>query len=65
MLAEEQLQKLIGLEYPVSACFDEWQKKDSTYMDRLMDVVEEYSDKLIDEEMQQKRKPKKKDEPER
>ena len=65
MLAEEQLQKLIGLEYPVSACFDEWQKRDITYMDRLIDVVEEYSDKLVDEDARQKRMSRNKHEPER
>ena len=65
MLAEEQLQKLIGLEHPVSACFEEWQKHDTTYMDRLMDVVEEYSDKLVDEDARQKRMSRNKHEPER
>lgn len=64
LLSEKELIVLTEQEYPLSACFDEWQKKDETYMDRLMTLVEEYSEKLVNEEYE-KHKPKKKHEPER
>ena len=41
---------------------DEWQKKDDTDMDRLMDMVEEFSEKL---EKKEAEKNKKRQEPER
>lgn len=64
LLSEEELTVLAEQEYPLSACFEEWQKKDETYMDRLMNLVEEYSEKLVNEE-HEKHRGKKKSEPER
>ena len=61
-LTENQLKELLKFKAPVSACFDEWQKKDDTYMDRLMDMVEEFSEKL---EKKEAEKNKKRQEPER
>ena len=61
-LTENQLKELLKFKAPVSACFDEWQKKDDTYMDRLMDMVEEFSEKLVKKEAE---KNKKRQEPER
>jgi len=63
-LTEKQLKALLKLKAPVSACFDEWQKKDDTYMDRLIDMVDEFSDKLVKNEAE-KQKNKKRQEPER
>ena len=50
-LSGKQLSALNELKYPVSACFDAWQKKDDTYMDRLIDAVDEYSEKLVNEKL--------------
>ena len=61
-LTENQLKVLLKFKAPVSACFDESQKKDDTYMDRLMDMVEEFSEKL---EKKEAEKNKKRQEPER
>lgn len=62
-LTEKQLKALLKLKSPVSACFDEWQKKDDTYMDRLIDTVDKFSEKLVKAEEQNKNK--KRQEPER
>ena len=63
-LTEKQLKALLKFKAPVSACFDEWQKKDDTYMDRLIDMVDKFSEKLVKNE-EEKHKSKKKHEPER
>jgi hypothetical protein len=64
LLSDEQLTALIETDYPLSACFDAWQKTDETYMDRLMQIVDNYSEKLVKEETE-KQKNKKRQEPER
>ena len=62
-LTEKQLKALFKLKNPVSACFDEWQKNDDTYMDRLMNTVDKFSEKLA--QMEEQNKNKKRQEPER
>ena len=49
-LLQGQIIKLLNLEYPLSACYSEWQKRDETYMDRLVNTVEEFAEKLIGRE---------------
>lgn len=39
-LSDKQIEALAKLEYPISACYDKWQKTDVTYMDRIREVVE-------------------------
>ena len=54
---------LLKLEYPLSACYDEWLKNDCTYMDMLRDTVDDFSKDLVKEH--EKAKKKKRLEPER
>ena len=51
------------LEYPLSACYDEWLKNDCTYMDMLRDTVDDFSENLAQNQEQAKKK--KRSEPER
>ena len=55
-MTEKQLKALLKLKYPISACFDEWQKKDETYMDRLIDTVDKFAEKLVKDEEQNKKR---------
>lgn len=64
-LSDKQVEALAKLEYPLSACYDEWQKTDVTYMDRLRDAVDDYANDLVKESEAEKQKAKKKHEPER
>ena len=59
-----QVKELLRLEYPLSACYDEWLKNDCSYMDMLRDTVDDFSKDLVKEAEQQKAQ-KKKHEPER
>ena len=63
-LSDKQIEALSKLEYPLSACYYEWQKNDVTYMDRLLEVVDDYAKDLVKAE-EEKQKVKKKTEPER
>ena len=65
MLSDAQLMALANAKYPVSACFDEWQKRDVTYMDRIMEAVDKCSENLAVEAEVKKRSEKNKREPER
>lgn len=63
-LDANQIKELLRLEYPLSACYDEWLKNDCSYMDMLKDTVDDFSKDLVREAEQQKAQ-KKKHEPER
>ncbi len=51
------------LEYPLSACYNEWLKNDCSYMDMLQDTVDDFSKELVKENEQAKKK--KRNQPER
>ena len=57
------MKALLKLEYPLSACYDEWLKNDYTYMDMLRDTVDDFSENLARNQEQAKKK--KRSEPER
>lgn len=62
-LDTKQMKALLKLEYPLSACYDEWLKNDCTYMDMLRDTVDDFSENLARNQEQAKKK--KRSEPER
>ena len=49
---------------PIDACYNAWQKSDVTYMDRIQETVDKFSEKEVEKEKENK-KAKKKQEPER
>ena len=63
-LTDEQVKALLNMKYPVANCYDEWQKTDVTYMDRIQETIYKLADELVEEEKENK-KAKKKHEPER
>ena len=62
-LDTKQMKALLKLEYPLSACYDEWLKNDCSYMDMLRDTVDDFSENLARNQEQAKKK--KRSEPER
>lgn len=63
-LTDEQVKALLNMKYPISACYDEWQKTDVTYMDRIQETIDEFS-KKESEKGKKKQNNKKRHEPER
>ena len=63
-LTDEQVKALLNMKYPVANCYDEWQKSDVTYMDRIQETVDNFSEKESKKE-KENNKAKKKLEPER
>lgn len=63
-LSDKQLAALLKTDYPVSACFNEWQDRDCSYMEDLSDTVNQYAEKLVKEAEEQNIN-KKRQEPER
>lgn len=61
---DKQVEKLLDMKYPVANCYDEWQKSDVTYMDRIQESIDTYTKELV-KESEEKQKDKKKHEPER
>ena len=59
----KQVKELLRLEYPLSACYNEWLKNDYSYMDMLQDTVDNFSKELVKENEQAKKK--KRNQPER
>ena len=55
-LDTKQTKALLKLEYPLSACYDEWLKNDCTYMDMLRDTVDDFSENLARNQEQAKKK---------
>lgn len=64
-LSDKQFEALAKLDYPLSACYDEWQKTDVTYMDRIRDAIDDIANDLIKKNEAEKQKNKKRQEPER
>lgn len=62
-LDKKQLKELLKQEYPLSACYDAWMDTDYSYMDMLRDTVDNYTNDLVKETEQAKKK--KRQEPER
>ena len=52
------------MEYPIDACYNAWQKSDVTYMDRIQETIDKFSEKEAIKEKENK-SAKKKHEPER
>ena len=63
-LSDEQVKSLLKMKHPISACYDEWQKCDVPYMDRIQETIDVFSEKESKKE-QYNQKSKKKSEPER
>ena len=64
-LSDKQIAELIKLDYPLSACYDEWMDTDASHMELLRDTIDEYTKQLVEEDEQQKQNNKKRHEPER
>ena len=62
-LSDKQVAELIKLDYPLSACYDEWMDTDVSHMEMLRDTIDDYTKRLVEENKQQNEK--KKYEPER
>lgn len=62
-LSDKQVAELIKLDYPLSACYDEWMDTDVSHMEMLRDTIDSYAKRLVEENEEQKKK--KKHEPER
>lgn len=63
-LSNEQVKALLKMKYPIDACYNAWQKSDVTYMDRIQETVDKFSEKEAKKESE-KQKNKKRHEPER
>lgn len=63
LLSDKQIRALLKLDYPLSACYDAWQKNDVTYMDRIQETIADFAKDLAEKDAQQRAK--KKREPER
>lgn len=63
-LSDEQVKMLLDMKYPVANCYDEWQKSDVSYMDRIQETIDIYSEELVKQDIE-KQKNKKRHEPER
>ena len=64
ILLNSQVKELLKMKHPISACYDEWQKSDVTYMDRIQETIDKFSKKEAEKE-KENLKLKKKHEPER
>lgn len=65
-LNEKQVKELLKLQYPLSACYNEWMDTDCSYMEVLRDTIDDFANELIKEnEPEQKKPDRKKDEYER
>lgn len=65
-LDNKHIKELLKLDYPLSACYNEWMDNDCSHMDMIRDTVEDFAKRLVKEnEPEQKKTHKKKDEPER
>lgn len=62
-LDKRQLKELLRLEYPLSACYDAWMDTDCSHTDMLRDTVDDFTNDLVKETEQTKKK--KRQEPER
>lgn len=62
-LPEKQVKELLKLPFPLSECYERWQKADCSHMEMLKDTIEDFGDRLVKEAEQKKAK--KKHEPER
>ncbi len=63
-LSHEQAKALLKLDYPLSACYNEWLDNDCSYMDMLRDTITDFAEELV-EKAEQQTMQKKKHEPER
>ncbi len=64
-LSDKQVAELLKLDYPVSACYNEWMDTDVSHMEMLRDTIDSFTQKLVDENAEHQRKNKNKHEPER
>ncbi len=64
-LSDKQVAELLKLDYPISACYNEWMDTDVSHMEMLRDTIDSFTQKLVDENAEHQRKNKNKDEPER
>ena len=63
-LSDKQVAELIKLDYPLSACYEEWMDTDYSHMEMLRDTIDDYTQRLVKEHEAEKQN-KKKHEPER
>ena len=62
-LSDKQVKELLKLDYPLSACYEEWMDTDYSHMEMLRDTIDTFSQRLVDEREAEKNK--KRQEPER
>lgn len=55
-LDDKQVKALLKLDYPLSACYNEWLDSDYSYMDMLRDTIDDFSKDLVKEAEQEKYK---------
>lgn len=63
-LSDKQVAELIKLDYPLSACYEEWMDTDYSHMEMLRDTIDDYAKRLVKEHEAEKQN-KKKQKPER
>lgn len=64
-LSDKQVTELVKLDYPLSACYNEWMDTDYSHMEMLRDTIDEFANRLVKENDQDKAQKKKHTEPER
>lgn len=64
-LSDKQVKELLKLDYPLSACYEEWMDTDCSHMEMLRDTIDTFAQRLVDENEAEKQKNKKRQEPER
>lgn len=64
-LSDKQVKELLKLDYPLSACYEEWMDTDYSHMEMLRDTIDTFAQRLVDENEAEKQKNKKRQEPER
>lgn len=62
-LSDAQVKELLKLDYPLSACYNEWMETDYSHMEMLRDTIDDYTKELVKENEQEKAK--RRNEPER
>ncbi|MBQ7574893.1 MAG: DUF3848 domain-containing protein [Clostridia bacterium] len=55
-LSDKQVAELLKLDYPLSACYDEWMDTDYSHMEMLRDTVYDYTQRLVNENAHHKEK---------
>ena len=58
-MTDEQVKVLLDMKYPVANCYDEWQKSDVTYIDRIQETIDTFTNELVKGDAEQQKSKKK------